>query len=198
MNPFIGYHFATSNNFPPYSQKLQEYWLAANGLFLRSHRRELEVCLQVTQTQVAGLQPIEPYFRLKVPKVPSLVIADIINAASINPQQEILFYLGVTNYQWWCHTPLQTASSTHVLSLESALDKSYTDGLVEIHSHGTLAAYPSSVDNQEEKGKFRVFAIIGTLNTIPTIYTRIGIYNHFFDINPNHIFELPPQVKCSN
>ena len=72
MNPFIGYHLATSNNFPPYSQKLQEYWLAANGLFLRSHRRELEVCLQVTQTQVAGLQPLEPYFRLKVPKVPSL------------------------------------------------------------------------------------------------------------------------------
>ena len=131
MNPFIGYHFATSNNFPPYSQKLQEYWLAANGPFLRSHRRELEVCLQVTQTQVAGLQPLEPYFRLKVPKVPSLVIADIINAASINPQQEILFYLGVTNNQWWCHMPLQTASSTHVLSLESALDKSYTDGLVE-------------------------------------------------------------------
>jgi hypothetical protein len=88
MNPFIGYHFATSNNFPPYSQKLQEYWLAANGLFLRSHRRELEVCLQLTQTQVAGLQPIEPYFRLKVPKVPSQLITGS-NAVLSDPVNKV-------------------------------------------------------------------------------------------------------------
>ncbi|PMB50112.1 hypothetical protein CEN40_02905 [Fischerella thermalis CCMEE 5205] len=198
MNPFISYYLATSNNLPPYSQKLQEYWLAGNGVFVRSHRRELEVCLQTTQTHVAGLQPLEPYFRLTVPKVPSQVITDIINAASINTYQEILFYLGVENNQWWCHTPLQTASEAHVVSLESSLKKSYTDAVVEIHSHGNLSAYPSITDNQEEKGKFRVFAIIGTLNTTPTVYTRIGIYNHFFQINPNLIFELPPQVKCLN
>ena len=198
MNPFIGYHLATSNNLPSYSQKLQEYWLAKNGLYVRSHRRELEVCLQIALTQVAGLQPIEPYFRLTVPKVKSQIIADLINAASTHPQQEILFYLGVKNNLWWCHTPLQAASSTHVVSLENSLEVTYTDALVEIHSHGTLAAYPSSTDNQEEKGKFRVFAIIGTLDATPTIYTRIGIYNHFFPIDPNLIFELPPHIICSN
>ncbi|RAM49912.1 MAG: hypothetical protein C6Y22_19110 [Hapalosiphonaceae cyanobacterium JJU2] len=198
MNPFISYHLATSNNLPPYSQKLQEYWLAGNGVFVRSHRRELEVCLQTVQTHVAGLQSLKPYFCLTVPKVPSQVITDVINAASINTQQEILFYLGVENNQWWCHTPLQTASEAHVVSLESSLKKSYTDAVVEIHSHGNLSAYPSITDNQEEKGKFRVFAIIGTLNTAPTVYTRIGIYNHFFPIDPNLIFELPPQVKCLN
>ncbi len=198
MNPFISYHLATSNNLPLYSQKLQEYWLAGNGVFVRSHRCELEVCLQTAQTHVAGLQSLEPYFCLTVPKVPSQVITDVINAASINTQQEILFYLGVENNQWWCHTPLQTASEAHVVSLESSLKKSYTDAVVEIHSHGNLSAYPSTTDNQEEKGKFRVFAIIGTLNTTPTVYTRIGIYNHFFPIDPNLIFELPPQVKCLN
>lgn len=198
MNPFVGYYLATSHNLPSYSQKLQEYWLASNGLFLRSHRRELEVCLQIAQTQIAGLQPLEPYFRLTVPKVKSQIMTEIINTASINPHQEILFYLGAANNQWWSHTPLQTASSTHVVSLENSLKVTYTDALVEIHSHGTLAAYPSSTDNQEEKGKFRVFAIIGTLKTSPTIYTRIGIYNHFFPIDPNLIFELLPHIICSS
>lgn len=198
MNPFIDYHLATSNNLPAYSQKLQEYWLASNGLFVRSHRRELEVCLQIAQTQVAGLQPIEPYFRLTVPKVKSQIITDIINTATINQEQEILFYLGVANNQWWFHTPLQTASSTQVASLESSLSQTYTEAVVEIHSHGNLVAYPSSTDNEEERGKFRVFAIIGTLDATPTIYTRIGLYNHFFPIDPNLIFELPSHIICLN
>ena len=198
MNPFISYNFAKNHYLPYYSQKLQEYWLGANGLYVRSHRRELEVCLQLAKTEVAGLQPIESYFHLTVPKVPSQIISDIINTASINPHQEILFYLGVENNQWWCHTPLQTASSTHVQPLENPLEITYTEALVELHSHGNLIAYPSSADNQEEKGKFRIFAIIGTLNTTPTIYTRVGVYNHFFPIDPNRIFNLPPQIVCSN
>ena len=198
MNPFISYNFAENHCLPCYSQKLQEYWFGANGLYMRSHRRELEVCLQLAETEIAGLQPIESYFYLKVPKVPSNLIDDIINTARINPHQEILFYLGVENNQWWCHTPLQAASSTHVQSLEKPFETTYAEALVELHSHGNLIAYPSSIDDREEKGKFRIFAIIGTLETSPTIYTRIGVYNHFFPIDPNSIFNLSPQILCSN
>lgn len=187
-NPFISYNYAISHNLPPYSQKLQEYWLAANGVYARSHRPELEICLQIAHTQIPGLTQIQPYFKLNVPKVPASIIADIINAAQVNPHQEILFYLGVENNIWWYHTPLQEASPTHVRSLLTRSFK-YSQALVEVHSHGCMKATPSCQDNQEESGKFRIFGIIGTVNTTPTIYTRLGVYNHFFEIDPNFIFE---------
>ncbi len=185
---FISYNYATSHNLPPYSQKLQEYWLAADGVYARSHRPELEICRKIAHTQIPGLTQIQPYFKLNVPKVPANIIAGIISAARINPHQEILFYLGVENNIWWYHTPAQEASSTHVRSLENTNFK-YSQALVEIHSHGCMKATPSYQDNREESGKFRIFGIIGTVNTTPTIYTRLGVYNHFFDISPDWIFE---------
>jgi hypothetical protein len=232
-NLFISYNYAVSRNLPPKSQKLQEYWLASDGVYARSHRPELEICLQIalgmnvdkngqpssegivgtcgslkqgcpflsivceSHTHIAGLAQIQPYFKLNVPKVPASIIADIINAARINPHQEILFYLGVANSQWWCHTPAQEASSTHVRwakprqgrSLENT-NLRYSQTLVEIHSHGCMRAIPSNQDNQEESGKFRIFGIIGTVDKKPTIYTRVGAYNHFLQIDPNLIFEL--------
>ncbi|MBW4567422.1 MAG: Mov34/MPN/PAD-1 family protein [Tolypothrix carrinoi HA7290-LM1] len=188
-NLFISYNYAVSHNLPPKSQKLQEYWLASDGVYARSHRPELEICLQIAHTHIIGLAQIQPYFKLNVPKVPASIIADIINAARINPHQEILFYLGVANSQWWCHTPAQEASSTHVRSLENT-NLRYSQTLVEIHSHGCMRAIPSNQDNQEESGKFRIFGIIGTVDKKPTIYTRVGAYNHFIEIDPNLIFEL--------
>ncbi|MBW4632978.1 MAG: hypothetical protein KME30_14075 [Iphinoe sp. HA4291-MV1] len=211
-NPFISYNYAISHNLPPYSQKLQEYWLAADGVYVRAHRLELEICLQIAHTQVPGLTQIQPYFKLNVPKVPASIIADIINAARVNPHQEILFYLGVENNIWWYHIPLQEASSTHVRWAKPRLrplgdargeraacrrqgrsllttNFKYSQALVEVHSHGCMKATPSCQDNQEESGKFRIFGIIGTVNTTPTIYTRLGAYNHFFEIDPNFIFE---------
>ncbi|PMB11642.1 hypothetical protein CEN49_01245 [Fischerella thermalis CCMEE 5273] len=187
-NPFISHYYTFDPNLPPYSQKLQEYWVAANGVFLRSHRPELEICLPIARTKIPGLAEIQPYLKLNVPRVPASMIADIVNTARVNPHQEILFYLGVENNRWWLHTPMQEASSTHVRSLQQDNPK-YRQALVEVHSHGCMKAIPSSQDNQEEAGKFRVFAIVGTVNTTPTIYSRLGIYNHFFEIAPNFIFE---------
>ncbi|MBD2307778.1 Mov34/MPN/PAD-1 family protein [Chroococcidiopsis sp. FACHB-1243] len=190
-NPFCSHNIIASDtsNLPPYSGKLQEYWMAGNGVFLRSHRREIEVCLPVANSCVDNLPHIQPYFRLVPPKVPALTISEIIHTCQEAGEREVLFYLDYTN-QWQLHVPAQTASRTSVAAMESSFNSNYETALIEIHSHARAPARFSTQDDIEESGKFRIFAVIGSLPDCPAISVRLGVYDRFFDIPNSWIFTL--------
>jgi len=190
-NPFCSYNIIASdtNNLPPYSGKLQEYWMAGNGIFLRSHRPELEVCLPVANSCVDNLPYIQPYFRLVPPKVPASTISEIIHICLEAGEREVLFYLDYTN-QWQLHVPAQTASRTSVAAMESSFNSTYETAPIEIHSHAGAPACFSTQDDIEESGKFRIFAVIGSLPEKPSFSVRLGVYDRFFDIPTSWIFTL--------
>ncbi|MBE9020874.1 hypothetical protein IQ272_33055 [Chroococcidiopsidales cyanobacterium LEGE 13417] len=147
-NPFCSYNIIASDtsNLPPYSGKLQEYWMAGNGIFLRSHRPELEVCLEIARGTVGNLPQIQPYFRLLPPKVPASTISEIIQI--------------------------------------------YETALIEIHSHAGAPACFSTQDDIEESGKFRIFAVIGSLPEKPSLSVRLGVYDRFFSLPTAWIFAV--------
>ncbi|MBE9016766.1 hypothetical protein IQ272_11580 [Chroococcidiopsidales cyanobacterium LEGE 13417] len=122
-NPFCSYNIIASdtNNLPPYSEKLQEYWMAGNGIFLRSHRPELEVCLAIAHCIVGHLPHIQPYFRLVPPKVAASSISEIIRICLEAGDREVLFYLSYDD-RWQLHVPPQTASRTSVAAMESSFN----------------------------------------------------------------------------
>lgn len=190
-NPFCSHNIIASDtsNLPPYSGKLQEYWMAGNGVFLRSHRPELEICQEIAHCTVGNLLHIQPYFRLVPPKVPASTISEIIRICLEAGEREVLFYLGYTN-QWQLHVPAQTASRTSVTAMESSFNSTYETALIEIHSHAGAPACFSTQDDIEESGKFRIFAVIGSLPDRPAISVRLGVYDRFFSIPTSWIFAV--------
>lgn len=190
-NPLCSYNIIPSDtsNLPPYSGKLQEYWMAGNGIFLRSHRPELEVCLPVANCSVGNLPQIQPYLRLIPPKVPTSTISEIIDICQAAGEREVLFYLGYDN-QWQLHVPAQAASHTSVATIESSFGSAYETALIEVHSHARAPASFSTQDDIEESGKFRIFAVIGSLPENPSIRVRLGVYDRFFSIPTTWIFAV--------
>lgn len=62
---------------------------------------------------------------------------------------------------------------------------------MDIHSHNTMKAFFSAVDDHDEKAT-RLYTVVGRLDQpVPEIRTRISNGGKFMDIDPSHVFELP-------
>ncbi|KYC34690.1 hypothetical protein WA1_49050 [Scytonema hofmannii PCC 7110] len=193
QEPFVNYGIANESALPPYSGKMIEYLLAGNGLLLRSHRPELEICIKLYKYNIGNLPHIEPYFRMLLPKVPKSIVEEMLEKAS-NIDREILFYLGYHSDCWHLHVPPQQATVLRVTSGSPPFDSSYENAIIEVHSHSHYDAFFSQTDDVEETGKFRIFAVLGNLPERPTICTRVGIYNHFNPLVAAQIFEMPERL----
>ncbi len=61
---------------------------------------------------------------------------------------------------------------------------------MDIHSHNTMAAFFSPIDDHDEKAT-RLYTVIGKLNKgKPEIKTRISNGGKFMDIDPKQVFEF--------
>lgn len=66
--------------------------------------------------------------------------------------------------------------------------------LMEIHSHHTMVAIPSNLDNLSERAPGMVYAILGeTKNYFPKLYVRqfLNEENGHIIVHPNDVFETP-------
>ncbi len=190
----IDYKISTSTTLPPIEASMMEYWVAGNGVFIRAQRQGLSICVPIIHCTIRGLPNLAPYFHLQYPLVPANKILEMLQASQAVGDQEILFHLCFTHGEWHLHIPKQTATSTHVTLVEPS-DPSYETALIEIHSHHTYKACFSPTDDQEESGKFRIFAVLGEIFNCPTINVRVGIYSHFYYIPANWVFELPAEFS---
>ena len=82
---------------PPVDESLlQDYVLAANGIFTRGRRPGLEVCLPVADASVRGLRELEPYVQWGYPKVPVQLLTLVFTISQTiakKERREALFYL---------------------------------------------------------------------------------------------------------
>ncbi len=195
---FVRYNLATdSNAISTPSQALQEYWIASNGIFLRSTRDLIDACIQLNNLALPGLAQIQPYLKFNFPLIPERLVAAMLELAQKVGDQEILFYLAFRGKEWELVIPDQIATATSVKPAEP-VDPVYHQALIEVHSHHRMQARFSATDNEEESGKFRIFAVLGEIFTSPAISVRLGIYNYFQLIPANKVFELPPDLNDAN
>ena len=89
--------------------------------------------------------------------------------------------------------PRQFTGPSSVVPLAS-LDEMGTSALVDLHSHGVLPPFFSRVDNQDEQG-FRIYAVMGEVDKVPSIRVRVGVYCHYFEIPASAVFELPEEIR---
>ncbi len=103
---------------------------------------------------------------------------------------EVLFYLDSLGDEWRLWEPNQ---------VKSRLDITYTpeNALIEVHSHHAMGAFFSFTDNADQTG-FRIYTVLGRINTEPTLRVRVGIYGYFWDIPAGWAFELPASIQVQD
>ena len=175
VESFINYKIATSPTLPPLSAVMKEYWLAGNGVYVRAERQGLCACIPIAQCHIPGLAAINFNVQMEYPRVSASIVSTMLSAAQAVSKKEILFYLSNTNGNWQLDIPKQEASPASVRPLVASLGSAYETALIEVHSHHEMNAQFSPIDDLEESGKFRVFAVIGEIFSRPTINVRVGI-----------------------
>ena len=200
---FVSHIFADKTDLPDLPACLYQYVAGANGLFVRAARPGLEALIPVSLTRepVRGLAVVAPYVRLS-----SLVwryMADrLFLDAWRQGNKEKLYYFKLNqsivgaqrSNPWYVDTPkqIQSAGGVHPVDPFAA----GTETVLEVHSHHGMAAFFSRTDDNEERGGFRLFAVVGRLTAKrPEIRCRVGIYGHFWEIPAGWVFDLPPYVK---
>ena len=188
------------------------YVLAGNGVFLQAKRTDgIEALIPVSSCEIRGLPKLTPYLRWPYPRVGSPIVLEMLALAQAARNQygqriEILFHLLYDDQVagWKLVVPEQEQGVVHVRPLENGSGQghsssfssfsSYSEAIVECHSHHQMAAFFSATDNADESG-FRLFAVIGRVATTqPQMRVRVGVYRYFYELPASQIFEIPSVI----
>ena len=142
------------------------------------------------------LSEVKPDFVSGLPLIPSSLMIKIFaffrHFVSENCENEALLniYWDKEEKQFVAYAPEQTATK---VSVDTKIDERFnTDRYVhymDIHSHNTMSAFFSRVDDMDEKAT-RLYSVIGRLDTHnPQIRTRISNGGKFLNIDPAQVFE---------
>jgi PRTRC genetic system protein A len=180
---------------PEHTSHLYEYLFAANGVFVRAKRPNLEVLVPVTvyERYIRGLATVTPYVKLTSDKIPINILLKMLEESRNVGSNEILFHLNYNN-QWQLETPLQIQTPSSCKPLNDDRNSTFANALIDAHSHAFMPAFFSPTDDKDETG-FRIYTVLGRVNTnAPEICTRIGLYQHYWDIPSHLIYELPGSI----
>jgi PRTRC genetic system protein A len=187
MNNLVNYITAIAPELPPISAQLYEYIFAANGVFLRAKRSGIEIMWAIGSAQVRGLATLEPYLVWEGNKIPTYLLNQMLRESQININ-EVLWYLWQET-DWILSKPNQISSPTSVVPIyRNLINTDYEKALIEVHSHGNMPPVPSATDNADEQG-FRIYVILGCVNSFPQISVRVGLAGYFCPIPAYMIFE---------
>jgi hypothetical protein len=70
----------------------------------------------------------------------------------------------------------------------------YADCCIELHTHPPGALNFSRVDDRDELGKFRIFAILIDVHGKPKMRFRCGVYDHLVPIPALWVGEMPEGI----
>ena len=151
-----------------------------------------------TFTAQAGNLPefpeVKPGFQMGLPKIPMhllMFIWDFFAKLSERYELEALVHIlyDMHSKEYTVRVPKQKL--THV-SVDSVLEEEYPDHLIhvmDIHSHNTMPAKFSPVDDEDEKPT-RLYAVMGMLHrAFPDICVRASCGGHFVQVDPIEVFD---------
>lgn len=137
---------------------------------------------------------VKPGFQMSLPKIPMhllMFIWDFFAKLSERYELEALVHILYDTHtkEYTVRVPKQKL--THV-SVDSELDEEYPDHMIhvmDIHSHNTMPAKFSPVDDADEKPT-RLYAVMGRLHrAFPDICVRASCAGHFIPVNPVDVFD---------
>jgi PRTRC genetic system protein A len=191
FNNIVTYHVHRQDPLPPTDAQAYQYILAAGGVYLRADNRYFDVLLPLARCPIRGLPRLEPHFTLKVPPLPGRLLAAVLADAQRARRRdgglkEALYHFKHDGARVRVLKPAQRATAASVVAIEGEA----ADIILDLHSHGNLGAFWSGTDNGDEQG-FRVYGVIGRLDTAPEIRLRLGVYGYWFPLPVSLLFDGP-------
>jgi PRTRC genetic system protein A len=199
MKGLIGYRIdrEETDTLPSIEGGLFDYALAGDGLYLHAEREHLEVFFPIASASVRGLPDRFPLFDFRLPRVPADLLERFLTDAVHFGKHGLETLAHITwspvypwNDGWDLETPRQTRSFSNCRPLDDGPGSSYERAIIEIHSHHSMAARFSPTDDQDETG-FRLYGVVGRLDSEPEIRFRVGVYGYFWEVPSSWVLELP-------
>ena len=159
------------------------YILAGNGIFVRARSPLLQATVHIAEAWVRALLPLEEKIELPMGSIPKYIYNLALSILFTDRCQER--YLAVTwEGEYRLRVPYQETSTCGVRY------ERLTSTVLDIHSHGTMRAFFSGTDDQDEQG-LRLYMVVGRLDTLmPEIEMRVGVYGYFAPILLNEVFDV--------
>ena len=133
-------------------------------------------------------------FQMNLPKIPMHILMFIINffeKLSDRFELEALVHIlyDTVHGKYTIRVPQQELTHT---SVRSVMEEEYPEHLLhvmDIHSHNTMPAKFSEIDNRDEKAT-RLYAVVGRLDKVfPDITVRASCAGRFISVRPEEVFE---------
>lgn len=144
---------------------------------------------------VSTLKKVRAGFIPALPKIPYEILSEIIAffKANITEASELeamaVIYWSVKESQYYIHVPEQLVSKTRVRASLPDINEDEFVLVMEVHSHNTMPAVFSPIDDDDEKVT-RLYTVIGKLNKVfPDVTTRISVGGKYIPIEPAQVFE---------
>ena len=194
MNNLVTYYLHQAGVLPPSDALFYQYVLAPNGVFVRAENDFVSVCIRVARltdetVPIRGLQPIEGWVRLKIPRIP-LDLLEVAIAEAQVPTEEG-FLAETLSYVTWRDGRHRLVSPGDQRGSRSAVASETVEigqtVIMDIHSHGAMPPFFSTTDNRDET-RFRFYGVIGNLQAAPEWRFRLGIYGHWLEIDRDMLF----------
>jgi len=179
----VGYLLNTKEGLTGEAGLYYDYIFARTGVFIRARNPLLRATLRINYAEIRGLRPLYEDLELVHGKIPHTLYDLALSAlvASCPLEQ----YLAVTwDGQYHLTTPTQSGKPAEVKY------ERVSSTILDIHSHGTMGAFFSGIDDADEQG-LRLYMVVGELDTlIPEVKMRLGAYGHFAPVTRKDIFDV--------
>lgn len=198
--PAPSYHVLTPEQavLPPLNrQRVYQYVIAREGIFLQAACTGLEVLMPITErANIVDLASATPLLRPAYPRVDAARVQQLLASArsavdSEGQPVERLFYL-LWEGTWKLYEPEQEASQVQVRA--TALTTQHLSAFIEGHSHHHFAARFSAQDDQAEVNEFRVYFVLGRIFERPELRVRICVHGYVWEVPATCFFELPTGI----
>jgi hypothetical protein len=190
------YHILTDAALPPIdAQRLYQYVIAGNGVFVLARSQEVELCLPLlSRGTLPQLADVTPFVHFRYPRVGVEIVAALLARARAAGYNERLFCLLYRDHAWQIHEPPQQATREQVHA--TTMTPEYLQASLVGHSHHEMDAYFSHGDDQDEmmQGWFKIFFVLGTIFTLPHVWVRICAHGYCWDVDASIFFCVPAHV----
>jgi PRTRC genetic system protein A len=162
-----------------------EYIVAGNGIFVRAEDSRMRACIPIARVRCPGLPELEWEAQLKgLRRLPGAYLHAILASARRRLPNEAAYQIIPDGpLPWRIVSPEQTATPGSVDYADQP------EAVIDVHSHGHMAAFWSLTDDADEQG-LRFYCVIGNIHTeYPTLLVRVGVYGHHWPISAASLFD---------
>ncbi|MGU3473208.1 hypothetical protein ACLBWT_18930 [Paenibacillus sp. D51F] len=159
--------------------------------------RENAIGVFVAKAEVVEeLEPCREGFKLNLPKIPENLFVQLVSFFADYAMHEVevmgVFYWDTETKRYVLDVPFQEVSKVKVDACYSEFPTHFVK-VAEIHSHNTMKAYFSDIDDADELGTM-LYGVVGRLQQgireiTYNVRTRAGVAGRFIPLEPSAIIE---------